>query len=159
MDVQTYINNLALNPHPEGGFYKEIFRADFEVNNSEQQKRSALTSIYYLLQEGDFSALHRIKSDEIWYFHAGNSLELVAIDPKGTLHKSILGNNPAAGEQAQVVMPAGWIFGAKCKNGFCFCGCAVAPGFQFEDFEMIARADLLQMHPQHQELILEFTRG
>jgi uncharacterized protein len=158
MSASNFIQQLNLEPHSEGGYYKENFRSGFEVKNVDNNTRSALTSIYYLLEEGDFSALHRIKSDEIWYFHAGNPLDLVAINEKGNLLEWKLGNDLSQGQVLQVNMLAGWIFGARCSEGFSLVGCAVAPGFHFEDFEIIDRISLLEMYPQHSAVIENFSR-
>lgn len=158
MNANSLIKSLELNPHPEGGYYKELFRSSFDVKNTDGNSRSALTSIYYLLEEGDFSALHRIKSDEIWYYHAGEALNLVAIDSDGLLRTWVLGADILQGQVLQVVMEAGWIFGASCQKSFSLVGCAVAPGFHFDDFEMLSRADLLQKYPNYISVIEMFTR-
>lgn len=158
MTPESIIKTLDLQPHPEGGYYKESFRSKFEVKNLDSNVRSALTSIYYLLEATQFSALHRIKSDEMWYFHAGEALELVAIDLAGKLHRWMLGADIANGEQLQVCMEAGWVFGARSIKGFSLVGCSVAPGFHFADFDLLERNKLLTEYPQYKQLIEDFTR-
>lgn len=158
MNSDQLIKSLNLEPHPEGGYFKETYRSNFEVTNLESKLRSAITSIYYLLEKGNFSALHRIKSDEIWYYHAGQTLELVAIDLDGSLHTWMLGADVEKGQVLQVVMEAGWIFGARCVSGYSLVGCAVAPGFHFVDFEILSREKLLSDFPQHNQLIENYTR-
>lgn len=148
-----FIDKLKLTPHPEGGYYKEIYYSNFEVKNIEGNYRAAITSIYYLLEKGNTSAPHRIKSDEIWYYHAGSPLELYAFDRDGDLHTWTLGSNLEKGEVMQVCMEEGWIFGARCSEGFSLVGCAVAPGFHFCDFELINKEYLLREFPKQKEFI------
>ena len=132
-----WIEKLGLEKHPEGGWFKEIYRADKLVQTSFGQ-RSAATSIYYLLEGKDFSALHRIKSDEIWHYYAGSSaIEILWIE-EARLKSSRVGCNIEAGESFQVIVPENCWFAARLVNneGFALVGCTVSPGFDFNDFEL-----------------------
>jgi len=156
---EDIIKSFDLQPHPEGGYFKETFRSkgSMEVNG---KSRNISTAIYYLLAENDFSAFHRIKSDEIWHFYAGEILEIVEITPERSLIKHLLGADYAT-SNPMVVIPAGSWFAARVKDkrGFAFVGCTVAPGFDFEDFEMAKRSDLLAKHPSMTNTIIELTRN
>ena len=133
-----YISHLELIPHPEGGYYKEIYRnvksAAFEGFDGE---RSIGTSIYFLLTAERSSAMHRIKSDEIWYFHDGDALDIMMIDLSGNQLVVRLGRDIQNQEVLQFVVPAGFWFGAKTTGEFSLVGCQVSPGFDFRDFELM----------------------
>ncbi|MCD8498378.1 MAG: cupin domain-containing protein [Alphaproteobacteria bacterium] len=156
MDAEALIKKFDLMPHPEGGFFRETYRADlsagFEGFNG---PRSASTGIYFLLPSGTRSCLHRIKSDEMWHFYLGGPMHLVEIGEDGALKETILGSDIAAGEVVQHVVPAGvWFGGAPLEgSSFSFVGCTVAPGFDFQDFEMGRQADLLSRFPEHAQYI------
>jgi predicted cupin superfamily sugar epimerase len=112
-----------------------------------------------LLPSNEVSRFHRLKSDEIWYFHAGSSLTIYLIDGKGNLSELKLGLNSALGELPQVIVPQGSIFGAvvNLENSFTLMGCMVSPGFDFNDFELMAQDPLLKKYPQHEKLIVKLT--
>ena len=130
-NAQAIIDALGLTPHPEGGHYKEIYRAP-----SEGDVRSAVTSIYYLLQAGERSAWHRIDAVEIWHFHAGDPL-LLGIGDDGTDLQSVtLGPDIEAGQQTQAIVPAHAWQSARPLGGWTLVGCTVAPGFEFVGFEL-----------------------
>jgi uncharacterized protein len=162
--AEYWIQHLNLLPHPEGGFFREVYRSTTEV---EQQalphgfkgSRRLCTSIYYLLRSQDISKFHRLRSDEIWYFHYGSSLKIVMIDHEGNKHTRILGTNAEKAERMQVEIQAGNIFGALVndENSYALVSCAVAPGFEFSDFEMFDQEELLQAFPRHEEIIKLFT--
>jgi len=139
MNAKTYIDQLQMLPHPEGGFYKEIFRSkkSFQFEGFEGE-RSICTSIFFLLEKGQTSAIHRIKSEEIWYFHDGQALEIIELDSKGNEMITRLGKDLLNGEVLQHVVPAGIWFGARLapNSEFCLAGCQVSPGFDFSDFEL-----------------------
>jgi predicted cupin superfamily sugar epimerase len=160
---QELIERLGLLPHPEGGFYRETYRATATVE-VDGRVRSASTAIYFLLRAGDVSALHRIASDEVWHFYAGDDLEVVELDEHGTLQRHRLGRDPASGAVLQCVVPAGRWFGSRLwsssgPDAFALVGCTVAPGFDFADFTLGDRATLLQTYPQHAALVTAFTRA
>ena len=163
--AKDWVESLGLDPHPEGGYFKETYRAA-EVLTPENlperfgSARSVATSIYYLLEAYDFSALHRIRSDEIWHFHDGQALSIEAISPSGERFTWRLGLDVSSGERPMAVVPAGYWFGARLveQRGFALVGCTVAPGFDFEDFEMADRAELEALFGEHKPWIRELTR-
>lgn len=139
MTAKQYVDLLKMTPHPEGGFYKECFRSNQSIQYPGfEGERSVSTSIYFLLEKGQTSALHRIKSDEIWYFHDGQSLEIIELDIEGNEIITLLGKNISRGERLQHVVPANTWFGARLAEGseYCLVGCQVSPGFDFRDFEL-----------------------
>ena len=134
-----YIQKLDLLPHPEGGHYKEIYRNEKNILvDGFEGERSMGTSIYFLLQAGERSALHRIKSDEIWYHHDGGALEIIEQDENQQEIIIRLGKNIANGEKLQHVVKAGRWFGAHPakETEFVLVGCQVSPGFDYRDWEM-----------------------
>ncbi|HEX3776784.1 MAG TPA: cupin domain-containing protein [Polyangiaceae bacterium] len=153
------IAELALVPHPEGGFFSETFRAAASVEAHFGARRAASTAIYFLLRAGDFSAFHRVRSDEIWHHYLGASLELHTIDRAGTHRRIALGKELLRGERPQWVVPAGTLQAARVSGaGFALCGCTVAPGFDFADFEMPSRATLSAEFPALRAVIESLTR-
>ena len=134
-----YIENLGLQPHPEGGYYSETFRSETSLNfPGFDGSRQLSTSIYFLLEAPQVSSLHRIKSDEIWYYHDGGNLEIIELDEHGQEHATLLGKDLEGGAVFQHVVKAGKWFGARLPQGssFCLVGCQVSPGFDFRDFEL-----------------------
>ncbi|HQB84240.1 MAG TPA: cupin domain-containing protein [Candidatus Rifleibacterium sp.] len=160
--AQNWIDALKMQPHPEGGWFAEVFRAAGTIAASALPghvgARPFLTSIYFMLVPGSVSRFHRLKSDEIWYHHAGGSLNIHQIDAAGNYSVARLGCNLAAGEKLQVVVPAGVWFGATLSGDEeALVGCAVAPGFDFADFEMPDRSAMLKLFPQHAPIIERLT--
>lgn len=157
MDAGYYIEKLNLLPHPEGGYYKETYRSELVVSTHGYEKRNVSTAIYFLLEDNDRSKFHRIKSDELWFFHQGKPLEIVAIID-GALVKYLLGNNLENDEKPQIIIPANTWFAAKIKSetGFALVSCTVAPGFDFSDFELAERQKLLNAFPLLLKEIDEF---
>ena len=156
------IEQYGLHPHPEGGFFAETYRSPGLIPGSALPtefagERNYSTAIVFLLRENDFSALHRLRQDEVWHFYLGGPLRLVMISPEGRFLETTLGRDGT--EVVQAVVPAGWWFGAKPAGGagFSFVGCTVAPGFDFADFELAKRPDILAQFPGLETVILEFT--
>ncbi len=159
MTADDVIRCLELRAHPEGGYFKEVFRSPELVAN-ERRTRSASTAIYFLLKSGEFSAFHRVSSDEGWHHYAGDALELVVVRGS-SVKRERLGRDLAAGERPFGVVPAGAWQAARpigAEHGYALVGCTVAPGFDFSDFEMPPRATLLALLPEHGELVRSFTR-
>ncbi|MFD2445289.1 cupin domain-containing protein [Bacillus sp. CGMCC 1.16607] len=158
-NAQYWINNLDLIPHPEGGFYKSTYSSESIISDksvvSNGNKRKLYTSIYFLLRSGDISHLHRLKSDELWYFHGGSPLTVHVIDESGEYHEMKLGLDLENGEVPQVLVPKNSIFGSSVmeEGTFSLVGCMVSPGFDFEDFELFNQDDLLKIYPEHEEII------
>lgn len=154
-----------MQPHPEGGWYKETYRSAETVRgeglpNRFAGARSFSTAIFFLLEGQQISAFHRIKSDEVWHFYYGECLQIYIIDETAQLHIIKLGSNFENGEVFQAVVRAGcWFASAPASpNSFALVGCTVAPGFDFADFEMAEQEALLREFPQHAETILKLTR-
>jgi predicted cupin superfamily sugar epimerase len=163
--INTLITTLKLQPHPEGGWYRETYRATERLPQNAlperfDGQRSHATAIYFLLNSETFSALHRIKSDEQWHFYSGSSLTVHVIHPDGRYAPIKLGQNLAQGETFQAVVPHGCWFGATVDtpDSYALVGCSVVPGFDFADFEMADRECLSKVFPQHTELIARLTR-
>ena len=161
--AEYWIQHLNLQPHTEGGFYREIFRSSTEIEPKQlpvgyDGPRRLATSIYYLLRSGDVSRFHRLRSDEMWYYHAGSGLKMILLDQEGNKHTRLLGPRIEKAEQLQVLIPAGTIFGAEVlvTGSYGLCGCMVAPGFEFADFEVFEKEDLIQAYPKHAEIIDKF---
>ncbi|CAN5751677.1 hypothetical protein BH10BAC2_BH10BAC2_07080 [soil metagenome] len=163
--AEDFIKYYHLLPHPEGGFYKEEYRSvEFILHKNLPERfrddRHFSTAIYFLLQQGNFSAFHRIKSDECWHFYAGGRMHIHIINEEGSLTTIHLGADILSGEKFQFVVPAGCWFASETAQGtsFSFVGCTVAPGFHFEDFELAKGDELIKAYPQHKELIDRLTR-
>jgi predicted cupin superfamily sugar epimerase len=160
LSIKEILHNFALIPHPEGGAYLETYKSQ---SSSEfegfEGKRSLATGIYFLLKEGEFSSLHRIRSDEMWHFYSGGPLEILEIKPNGLFQSTILGNRLSQGEKVQYVVKAGNWFAARPfpKSEFSFVGCTVSPGFDFQDFELARAEELMLQFPQHERLIHSLT--
>jgi predicted cupin superfamily sugar epimerase len=164
-DAQYWIERLGLVPHPEGGYYRQTYKADVLLAKSAlaagfRGARPVSTAIYFLLEGQDFSAFHRLRSDEMWHFYAGGALVLYVIQSNGKYEEILVGNDPDAGEELQVSVDAGSWFAARVRDGksFAVVGCTVAPGFDFEDFELGKRDELVKLYPQHREVIEGLTR-
>lgn len=158
------IARLGLIRHPEGGWYRETYRSCEQIPATALPERFGgdrclSTAIYFLLEPGDFSRLHRIKADELWHYYGGSSVLVHRIDPDGSYHLQRLGPGMEEGEQFQQLVPAGCWFGAEpAGSGYALVGCTVAPGFDFADFDLAEREALLARYPQHADLITRLTR-
>jgi hypothetical protein len=165
LNVERWINELELRPHPEGGYFREAYRCAESVSQAHlpdrfRGDRSFSTAIYFLLIGSDFSALHRIQQDEVWHHYEGSAVTIEVISPADE-HRTIrLGKDLGKGERPQAVVEAGAIFGAYLSDprSYALVGCTVAPGFDFDDFTVPSREELLNEHPQHTRLIERLTR-
>lgn len=163
--AKYWIKKLQLQKHPEGGWFKEVYRSDELISavalpTGFSVSRNISTSIYYLLEGEDFSAFHRIKSDEIWHFYTGTSaIEIISID-EGKIRKQFLGENPQENQSFQVVVPKNTWFAAQLqnRNGFALVGCTVSPGFHYDDFEM-ATENLVNQYPELENVIRDLIRN
>jgi hypothetical protein len=165
LDAKDWIKRLNLQPHPEGGYFKEIYRAEGIISQPSlpirfNGGRPYSTSIYYLLECGDFSSLHRLNSDEQWFHIDGGALTIHSIDPNGNYTKYHIGKNLDAGEMPYAIVPHGCWFGGTVNgnNSFALVGCIVSPGFDFADFELAEKDRLTRQFPQHKTLIEQLTR-
>jgi len=162
--IHSLISNLELVPHPEGGYYKSTYQSKERISDTElsvnfEGERKLYTSIYFLLTSDDVSHFHRLKSDELWYFHAGSPLTIHVIHENGEYEEIKLGMNLENGEVPQALVPKNSIFGSSVndKDTFSLVGCMVSPGFEFKDFELFTQDELLLKNPQHKEIILKLA--
>ena len=164
-DAKYFIEKLDMTAHPEGGYYKESFISAENITDSDltttfDDKRILWTSIYFLLRNGEVSNFHRLKSDEMWYYHSGSPLTIYMITPEGELITEQLGLDIEKGEKPQVLVPKNYIFGSAMNNkGYALVGCMVSPGFEFSDFELFERDTLLNLYPKYKETIEKLTRA
>lgn len=162
LTVSEYVKLLELNPHPEGGWFKEVYRSSGNHNGGGDfpAGRCFGTAIYFLIEQANFSAFHKILSDEIWHFYDGEPLEVIEINSDGELKKTIVGNNLHQGHVFQYTVPAGvWFASLVYEVGkFSLVGCTVSPGFEFRDFELGSRDLLNNQFPLHVEIINALTR-
>lgn len=162
---EQLIDLFDLQPHPEGGWYKESYKSVEQITanalpNRFNDNRFFSSAIYFLLERGNFSAFHRIKSDECWHFYAGETLLIYIINESGDLEVVSLGSNITKGEFFQYVVPANcWFASVPAPNSeYCFVGCTVAPAFDFKDFELANAKELSVTYPQHLDLIYSLCR-
>jgi len=159
-DAQQIISKYQLRAHPEGGYFTETYRSAELIQGGSlpgrfKGPRNFSTAIYFLLEGNQFSAFHRIKSDECWHFYGGVGLHIYMLYPDGRGEILKLGDDFQSGFSHQHVVPAGCWFASKPidENGFSFVGCTVSPGFDFADFEMAEKEKLLSQYPKYKEWI------
>ena len=165
MNVQELIDFYQLQPHPEGGFYRQSYRSTIVVDQAAlpvqfKGNRLISTAIYFLLPAGSFAAFHRIKSEELWHFYAGVSVHIHVIHPDGQYELLKLGPNFQEGQSYQLKVPAGVWFAAEPSSsiGFSFVGCTVSPGFDFADFEMGSSDQLIGEYPDLTDIVSRLCR-
>ena len=159
-----WIENLNLLPHPEGGYYKETYRSELSVQLENvdpnlEGERSLCTGIYFLLEKENFSAFHRIKSDELWHFYGGDPITIHMIDNRGNYFSQDVGSELENGEVLQYLVPANTWFASEVKKerDYALVGCTVSFGFDFKDFEM-ADKSLLNEFPAHKQVLSRLIR-
>jgi predicted cupin superfamily sugar epimerase len=165
-NARYWIEKLQLEAHPEGGYFRQAYQAELVLPKAALPAgftgaRAASTAIYFLLEGKNFSAFHRLRSDEVWHFYAGEPLVVHMIEPDGEYSAILLGRDLEAGQGPQAVVRAGCWFASHVADwkSFALVGCTVAPGFDFDDFELGKREELGTRYPQHRELIERLTRG
>jgi predicted cupin superfamily sugar epimerase len=163
--AEKLIKQLGLKPHPEGGYYRETYRSNEIIGKKVLPERYAgnrtyATAIYYLLTRETFSAIHRLKTDEIYHFYLGDPVELVQLLPDGSGCIVTLGNDIAGGTQVQTVVSRGTWHGARLAEGgkYALLGTTVSPGFEFADNEIGDRNDLIRSYPSFSDTIIALTR-
>ena len=165
MEYKKIVEKLNMLPHPEGGYYKEEYRSVGIIPNTSLPQfsgdRNFCTSIYFLLTSDNFSGFHRIKQDEIWHFYSGSPLAVHVIDLEGKYTKHIIGMDLDKGYLPQLTVPANCWFASSVvnENDYSFVGCTVAPGFDFDDFELAKRNELIAEFPYHEAIIKTLTRS
>jgi predicted cupin superfamily sugar epimerase len=160
--AEYWIEKLSLEKHPEGGWFRQVYRADEMIKKEHLPRRYSgarhhATSIYFLITGSEFSAFHRISSDETWHFYEGSTVTVHIINSDGKYSTVKLGNDFEKGEAFQYTIEHGWWFGAETES-FALIGCTVSPGFDYEDFELGNRERLAKMFPEHREVIRKLTR-
>ncbi|OFX74552.1 MAG: hypothetical protein A2X12_11715 [Bacteroidetes bacterium GWE2_29_8] len=162
--IDKIVKKLNMSPHPEGGYYVETYRSEINVDNiyanaKYGDSRKIATCIYYLLTNNDVSKFHKLKSDEFWFYHTGSSAMVYIINKDGILEKRKLGNDILHNESPQILIEAGNIFGAEVidKKSFILLSCIVVPGFDFNDFELVNRIELLHKYPKYNDLIYRLS--
>ncbi|HEX6848983.1 MAG TPA: cupin domain-containing protein [Chitinophagaceae bacterium] len=162
--AEQLIRKYNLEPHPEGGWYKQTYKSNEQIAAGALPERFGAsrvfsTAIYFLLEKGNFSAFHRIKSDECWHFYGGDPLLIYVLDESGNVNIIALGNDFEY-QSFQYVVPANCWFACMPapQSEYCFAGCTVSPGFEFEDFELADANGLVKMYPQHERLIRMLSR-
>ena len=164
VNAQYWINKLELIKHPEGGYYREVYRSEevieeVALHDRYSGVRNVSTSIYFLLDGENVSHFHKLQSDETWHFYEGSSLTIYLIDEAGNYSTQKLGRNIEAEEVFQFVIPKFSWFAAEVndKNSYTLIGCTVAPGFDFADFELAKGEVLIAQFPIHKSLIEKLT--
>lgn len=162
LNSEQLIAKLNLQPHPEGGFFRETYRSETQLQMPGfEGLRNYSTAIYFLLTSDTFSAFHKIKQDEMWHFYLGSPIELHIISTNGHYSCVTIGNSIVDDQYLQYVVRGGDYFAARTfqkKNAYSLLGCTVAPGFNFVDFEMPSRNTLLELFPQHRKIIMALTQ-
>ncbi|MDG1332898.1 MAG: cupin domain-containing protein [Crocinitomicaceae bacterium] len=153
--INELIKRFDMQAHPEGGYYSEEYRSEMTLPNMERQ---LTTSIYFLLPSEHVSHFHRIKSDELWFFHEGSPLTVHTLDEHGH-GEHLVGLDLKAGQTPQFLVPADTIFGSSVNeaNSYSFVSCVVAPGFDFRDFELFTSEELLKNYSEFEEVIRRMT--
>lgn len=149
LKASYFIEKLQLEPHVEGGYYKETYRNPVMTAN-----RSLSTCIYFLLEGEQLSRFHQLTADEIWFFHYGEAILIHCINEAGELYTQKLGNNLSEGESLSLLIPAKTIFASEMinKNGFALMSCMVSPGFEFADFKLFSKEELAGLYPRHSDI-------
>jgi predicted cupin superfamily sugar epimerase len=148
--AQQLQQELSLLPHPEGGFYSEIYRSPIQVDHN-NKSRSALTSIYFLLTRGDVSRWHVVDADESWHFYEGDPVELYIMPPDFSSVQKILIGLYSEETKPTHVVPAGWWQASRSSGEYSLVGCTVAPGFEFQGFRMLNDDEKTQVKNLHPE--------
>ncbi len=158
--AEEVISYLQLEPHPEGGFFRQTYRSEEQIETAALPERYGgprpfSTSIYFLLPGDQVSRLHRLRSDEVWHFYEGSGVRIHLFEDDGRYRELRLGADRSVGEEYQVVVPGECWFGATVtdSSNFALVGCTVAPGFEFADFTMEGAKQLRERFPAHRELI------
>jgi len=162
--AEQWIRQLGMRKHPEGGYFAETYRSSESISEDALPERfgaprSLSSAIYFLLADDDFSAFHRLRADEIWHFHAGDTLVIHVLEPGGCRRRILLGSRPGCDEMPQAVIPAGNWFAAEllAPPGYALVGCTVAPGFAFDDFDLADAEELTKQFPSQCDLIRRLT--
>ena len=162
MNATQLIAQLALTPHQEGGHYRRTYQSQEAISldsRPDNNPRHFSTAIYFLLQAGEFSAWHKLRSEEMWHHYEGESLKIHTINPENRAIETLLLGKLSNGGTPQLIIPRGLWFCAEVagEHGFTLCGCTVTPGFDFVDFELPQQESLLDAFPEHANIIKRYT--
>jgi predicted cupin superfamily sugar epimerase len=163
-EVRKIIDRLELKKHPEGGFYKEVYRSigesKVDIDRGNIVIRNFATSIYFLITSDEFSAFHKIKQDEIWHFYQGNPITIHMLSKELGYQSKVVGHLQDTSEP-QFIVPANTWFATEVNrvNSYALVGCGVAPGFNFDDFELAKKDELEKEYPEYKDIIALFTRN
>lgn len=146
--IKTLIRALELEPHPEGGYYRETYRSRELVRRQDNGERSAGTGIYFLLPGEVCTRWHRVNADELWHFYKGAPLVLEVLDADGQFHRKQLYNDVSSEAEFQALVPGSCWQRAYSRGDYSLAGCTVSPGFLFDDFEMTKAGELASIYPQ-----------
>jgi len=158
-NANYWIENLGMIPHPEGGYYFSSFKSEqtmfrHDIAGVSSSERQLWSSIYLLLTEDDYLAFHRVRSEEVWYYHYGSPVKIHMISPDGDLYTETLGLDIANGEKLQARIPKNFIMAAeRMDEQFSIFGIMVSPGFDFDDIKLYDKDELFRLHPEHKDLI------
>lgn len=167
MKARDIARRLGLEPHPEGGFFRETYASDLTVPGGDvdvrEERRVLSTAIYYLLTPETFSELHRLDADEVWHHYQGDPVEQLQLRDDGEDEGGVvvLGQDLAEDERPQILVPRGVWQGSRIlpgPHGYALCGTTMAPGFRFEGYEAGQRKDLSARFPKHRQRIAALTR-
>lgn len=153
--IDDIIKHFDMLPHPEGGYYKETYRSNLNIDTP-KGKRSASTAIYFLITKDSISHFHRLSSDEGWHYYMGDPLIIFEITPKGEYIETILGPDLKSGHKYQYIVPAGHWFGSTSLGHYSLVGCTVSPGFDFADFEMAKFNTLSKEFPKLRDICAKY---
>lgn len=155
--ADKWIKALNLQAHPEGGYYNETGKSKIITKSSTGLDVPLYTNIHFLLEDTNPSRFHRLQSEEVWYYHDGETLTVHCIYPDGEYKQVKLGKHPELGEVVQFEVPRGVIFGSSVETGWALVSCMVSPGFDFKEFQLFDRSDLLAQYPQHADIVKRLT--
>ncbi len=158
--AEKIISKLGLKPHVEGGYFIETYKNPYTISGGQLDKnvdgdRPLSSSIYYLLKSGQYSQFHQLKFDELWFYHDGSSLQIYLIDDSGNLEEIILGPDVSKGQTPQLLVKSGIILGAEVidKDSYSLVSCVVSPAFDYRDFTLFDKEELIKKFPYHEKLI------
>ncbi|MDA3838231.1 MAG: cupin domain-containing protein [Candidatus Delongbacteria bacterium] len=158
--AEYFIDKLKMESHVEGGYSKEVYKNAHTITDGSykiefEDERSLSSTIHFLLKSGQVSKFHKLKFDEIWFYHYGCPIIVHMIDERGIYTQMKLGLNIEAGENVQILIPANVIFGAEPmeKDSFSLVSCMVSPGFDYRDFILYEEEELISSYPKHAKII------
>lgn len=158
-DKSIWIDHYKMAGHEEGGFFYQVLKSDQTIQLEGQKPRALYTSIYFLLTSNNPSRFHRLTADEVWYYHYGSPLTVHMITAEGDYQQVTLGTDIERGQVLQAVVPKGTIFGSSvdADDSYAIVSCMVSPGFEYDDFELFKRSDLLKQYPDYADIIYRLT--